>query len=357
MRQIEEAVVNESKAEVIELKTDMCARIEQYLQERSKRSERTYTAYRTDIQQFIQAVFKKEMERVSKNDFERLTFDMLYEYFDNLYEERNKKTEERTYKNTSINRKISSITSLITRLKGMGLIDADINYLTLIDPLPDDTEEIEHMPLEVAYIYIEEAGRDLHKSKEKQALMMLAVDSGLRVGELLGLKRKNFIKTDGQIVVSGRGKVNKEFNVAISEELYEEIMSLLGNPKEKVFTLSAKNVIDMMNRMKKSLGYDDHNYTFHSFRKTSLTITYEVAGLLEAQKKGHHSSIDTTKRYIKKKDLMITGALSMGKDIKHDMYKTVDQSILLEALEGLSKDTQFILNLKINSVLKNKEKE
>lgn len=355
MRQIEEVVVN--KAEVVELKTNVSAKIEQYLQERSKRSEGTYTAYKTDIQQFIQAVFNKKIDRVTSNDFEELTFDMLYKYFDGLYEERNTKTGERIYKNNTINRKISASISLITYLKAHKLFKADISYLSLIKALPDDTEEIEHMPLEVAKRYISATSRELHKGKEKQALIMLAVDSGLRVNELLTLTGKNFIEKDDQIVINGKGKGNKDFQVAIKWELYKEIIELLGNPVGKLFTLSRKNIIDMMNRLKKELGYEEHNYTFHSFRKTALTVTYEVAGLLEAQKKGHHKNLDTTKRYIKNNDLMITGALSMGDDIQHDMYKTVDQSILLEALEGLSKDTQFILNLKINSILKNKENE
>src|SRR5699024_4255490 len=146
------------------------------------------------------------------------------------------------------------------------------------------------MPLEVAKIYINAALRELHKSKEKQALIMLAVDSGLRLNELLSLTDKSFIEESDQIIINGKGKGNKEFQVAISRELYQCVMDNLGNVSGKLFTLSRKNIIDMMNRMKKELGYEDHNYTFHSFRKTALTITYEVAGLLEAQKKGHHKN-------------------------------------------------------------------
>src|SRR5690606_18070175 len=138
--------------------------------------EGTYAAYKTDIEQLIQAVFNKSVKRVTGQDFEKLQFDMLDIYFKGLYKERNK-LGERVYKNNTSNRKISAAISLITRLIALGLIEADINYLFLIEPLQDHTEKIDHIPLEIAKMFISADGRELHKTKQKQTLLMLAVDS------------------------------------------------------------------------------------------------------------------------------------------------------------------------------------
>lgn len=335
-------------------KTEMCVHIERYLADKAKRSERTFIGYRSDTEQFIQKVFGKALEEVTATDMNSLDYIKVSNYFDELYEETDDRGE-RMYKNTSINRKLSSLSSLLKILYARDHIALNLKFLDLIDTLPDDTVSIAHMDVAVVKEFLNQARFEKFKNEEKQAIIILAVDSGLRTEELLSLNSNNFTDKGDKIVISGRGKGNKPFDVAISELTYERIMTLLKYPKNKLFSLSPKNLRDMMERLKEQLGYENINYSFHSFRKSAITFTYEIAGILEAQKKAHHKSIDTTNIYIKDYGLFVTGSFSVENGVKQDLYKSVDDVMLREVISKLNPEMQLIINSKINEELEKEE--
>lgn len=339
-------------------KTKMCVQIETYLKARAKRSEKTFESYKTDIEQFVNGVFKKPLSEVTKSDMDSLTYEIVDNFFNEMFEEEKMNDPDvKAYKNISINRKISSLSSLLKNLHARDYIECNIKFLDLIETLPDDTESIAHMPIEVVKEFLHQAQFEKHKNEEKQALIILAVDSALRTEELLSLTSLSFTKVDNKIVIKGRGKGKQQFAVAINETTYERVMRLLKNPTGKLFTLSKKNIRDMMKRIQGQLGYDEIKYSFHSLRKNAITFTYEAAGLLEAQKKAHHKSSDTTKIYIKDYDLIVTGSFSMESDMTKDLYKDSSEDVLREAIATMSEETQLVLNSRINDIMKQKEEK
>jgi len=233
-----------------------------------------------------------------------------------------------------------------------GKIDVDVSYLNAVENLPDIGREIEYMPLEVVDRYIHEAGNEMHNPLLKQAFIMFAVDAGLRLSENLNITKGQFVVEDDHVRIKGYGKGNKEYSDKIGLHVYEAIMRSTRAVKnsDKVFDpLNRKNITDMMERIKIKLGYQDRNYSFHSFKKTAVTHAYRVTGdIMEAKRKGRHASLATTQRYLKEEDYGVTGAFSLQSH-DDDLYKKVENDLLIEAIGEMGKDFRHLLNLKLSN--------
>src|SRR6185312_11982263 len=171
-------------AEVAMLQTKVGLAIEQYLDEMHKKSKNTARNYKSDIDRFFKEQFKKTINIISTKELDSIDYDMLIAYRSEMYG---------NVTNTTINRHMSSIRTILRHLKTRNMLASDISYLDLIKSLPDDTVEIEHMPKEVVLEYINEADKEMNHSKLKQQLMILAVDTGFRLEELLSLEKSQFI--------------------------------------------------------------------------------------------------------------------------------------------------------------------
>lgn len=341
-------------AEVVEFQTREGTIIEQFLNGIRKQSESTYNAYKTDIAQMFEYLFDKDYTLITQKELNSINGFKLQKYFDMLYNKA--KSGEIKCSNTTINRKQSSIKQLIRYLKAINIITEDISYLELIKSLPDDTESIEYMPNEVALQYANWVLKyEKHKAYEKHMLIRMAIDTGLRLGELLSLRWNQFTVDGDIVIIKGRGKGNKKWVEKISYEyLYKPLAVMKTKDNDKVFSLSRKNVQDMMTRAKKALGHEDRNYTFHSFRKTAVTNTYRQTGnLRDAQKKARHSSLTTTQIYLEDEEYKMTGLISLGGDQDPCYYHKVSHEELLQALGEMPQDFLFILNMKLKQ-LKNK---
>lgn len=320
-----------------------CGRvIEQFLAEHGKRSKRTEMSYRGDISKFLDAVFQKTISTVMYVEIEHIDFELLTEYFNN---------EFKGMSNNTKNRHLRSIKSLLRHLKARDVISMDIDFLDLISTFRNDAHRIEAMPREVVLQYIEEAGKERFNSDVKQTLIMLAVDTALRVEDYLQMEWSQFSPQDDGVILAGYGKGGKRWIEKISYEVYNEILKLKEVQEEgetKVFApLSEKNIYDMMTRLRKNLGYEDRNYSFHSLKKTGVTFAYRLTGdILEAMKKGKHSNIETTQIYLEEFDYGITGMFSIG---EHDseLYKKASHEELLRALGEMNQDMLHLLNIKL----------
>ena len=142
------------------------------------------------------------------------------------------------------------------------------------------TKESSVMTKGVVLSFISEAGNEINFPKEKQKLIELAVDTGLRLKELLDLEWNQFGWNEEFIKLTGAGVKNREYVEVISHDLYNDIVELKnGEGYEKVFhNLNEKIVSDMMSRISRKLGYDDRQYSFHSFKKFAVAFAVEMAG-------------------------------------------------------------------------------
>ncbi len=335
--------------------------IESFLRGKEKRNINTYRSYKTDVKHFFENCFGKPYKDIRFNELnsEITDFENLVEYFNGLFEKTDQ-NGKRVFSNNTINKKQTSIKQLLKYLKIKKVLVKDLTNLEYIEQLPKDTDSIEMIPFEEALKYAEWFKKnEVDRGIEKYIITKLAIDTGLRASELVKLTWSQFTIDSDIVIMRGIGKGNKKWVEKISLEFYHEIIEELkpieATGDDKVFTIKYHALPNMMNRAKIALKHQGKKYTFHSFKKTSVNMAYRLTGdILEAQRKGRHSSLDTTRIYTQAEDYGMTGLISLGGEIPNDLFKTVDQDVLLEALEEVNKDFLFILNYKINEKLKNK---
>jgi len=326
--------------------------ISKFIDKKKEKSDNTSISYKTDIVQFTLEVYNKTLEHVTHHDWNRLNEETFLGYYDKLYKE--KVNGKKKYKNNTINRKISSIKELLRYLKKNKIITSDISYLDTLDKYIDDAESVEPMPLDVALQYAEHILKtERYKAYEKYCISLLAIDTGLRQSELINLKVSDFVYEKEYVIIRGRGKGNKKWIKKISHELFAKICKIDSNSEGKIFTISTKNVIDMMARARKQLNHEGRKYSFHSFRKTAVTFGYRQTGdIMEAKRIANHSNLKTTQLYVEEEDYGMTGAISIGENINPNLYKEVPHKLLLQGLEQLRKDSLFLLNIAIDKIEK-----
>lgn len=304
------------------------------------RSENTRVAYEKDWNRFLKKIFKKESSTITKEELETIDYETII-YFRNILK----------LANSSINRNVNTVKSVLTYLKARKAINIDLTFFDIVKPLVQQTQEIPHMPISVVHEYIEEAKKERFNGELKANLIKFAVDTGLRLQEILNIKLDDFQKGENCYYVSGFGKGNKKYRDKISIELYEALMRTYTiNLEQRMFhPLSEKNVKDMMIRIRKNLGYEKENYSFHSLRKTSITYAHDMSGsLLTAQRKANHSSPATTNIYIEDRDLEMTGYFST-KNVNPNLFKEVMHEELIQALEDMPSEFLQILNNKLQN--------
>lgn len=338
---------------VAPLETQASQIVNKFLKKKEEKSLNTAISYKTDIVQFVSSVYNKSVELVTQQDWNSVDEEVVANYFDKMYQEAQDGKIRR--KNSTINRKMSSIKELMRYLKRYKVITTDISFLDTIENYIDDTEGVEPFPLDVAWQYAEHILKtDRFKAYEKYCLCLLALDTGLRMEELLSLKKAQFVVEKEYIFLRGRGKGNKKWAKKISHSLYDMILKI-DNKGDKIFSLSQKNVIDMMTRAKTKLQHENRNYSFHSFKKTAVTFAYRLTGdIMEAKRVGNHSNLGTVQKYIEEEDFGITGAVSLGDSIDTGLYRKVPHEVLLEGLESLSKGSLFLLNVSLNKLMADK---
>lgn len=331
----------QTESNIAKFQTKAGKAIEDFLYEKSKRSEDTAKSYRGDINKFLEGVFEKTISTVTVDELELLDYDSFKEFLDSMYGK---------LANATVNRYSSSVESLYKFLVTVKMIDTDLSFFRLIPSLPNMAQSYEVMPMEVVEQYIEATKNEMFNQAEKKWAIILAIELALRETELRDLEWSQF-KADGKFVyVTGYGKGNKKYIEAIDRKLYDKMLSeLYTEGSKKIFTITKKNLTDMMIRLKKLLRHEDRNYTFHSFKKTSVNNTFKITGnVLDAQKKGKHTKLETTQLYLQEAETKMTGYFSLEGNINHNLYKEVDNTTLIEALKGMPKDLLFILNLRLN---------
>lgn len=312
--------------------------LESYFNELEAQSKDTRVAYEGDFSRFTETVFGNPYQFTTTEQLETVNYDTIIQYRNSM-----------NLANSTINRHVNSIKSILTYLKGRNVIQIDLEFFSIIKELKTQVNEIPHMPISVVHEYIEEAKNERFNANTKVNLLIFAVDSGLRLSEIVNLKLSNFKVYDNYVLLSGYGKGNKKYKDKISTDIYNEVMQTYQeNDEQRVFyPLTEKNIKDMMVRIRKKLNYENEKYSFHSLRKTSITYTHDLTGsLLIAQRKANHSSPNTTTIYIEDRELPMTGYFSTQTS-DENKYKNVSHEELLNALASMPEEFLQILNNKL----------
>ncbi|MEH1964549.1 MAG: tyrosine-type recombinase/integrase [Nostoc sp.] len=150
-------------------------------------------------------------------------------------------------------------------------------------------------------------------------LICLLHESGMRIGQALGLRHEDIQSWDNLIIViprddnanGARAKGNSPYNVDVTKELMglysqylqDEFMEILGDDlSDYVFVnlwdgeigsaMTYNNVMDLFNRLKRKTGIAAHP---HMLRHTHATeLVREGVGMAYVQKRLNHASIQTT---------------------------------------------------------------
>ena len=186
----------------------------------------------------------------------------------------------------------------------------------------------------------------------------MAIDSALRASELLKVEWSNFTPVEDGVIMKShgynKGKGNEEWIDKISFELYNKLLQLKNNGNiSKLFTLTYKQLVGMMDRGNDILNDTGIKYSFHSFKKLAVTMCYLNNGncIDSAMKKARHKNVNTTMRYLRLTNLNVTGIMSNMMTTEEDLYKNVPTELLYECLDEMRQDVLVILNNKIKNKL------
>lgn len=335
---------------------DISRHIESFfgLDDSDHKSNNTNKNYYGDLKQFAQYLGYNDIFDVPAEVFEKFDAQGLKAYISSLAQVL-KDDYTKMYTNGTINRKMSSIKSLFAHLTGYEAISFVTEKLDVVKPLPKDVKHIPMIPLADILNYIEYAKDNLANGTEKSLVMLLGLETGLRVKEILDLEWSQF-QVDGKVVTimsneKNKGKGNKEYIDKISITVYNRLLEGLNTDSEKLFSVSYETVNRTMGDLCKIFGHEKIGYTFHSIKKTCVTMVYRRTGcILQAQKKARHKSIETTRMYLQLEDVEITGVVSLMDSTDMNTYKDAEQAKLVKAIESLPYEMRLLLNDKLGAM-------
>jgi integrase len=338
--------------------TKVYDQIQKYLEKLGYKSLETQRVYKSEIKSFFKLRNNKQLEHLTIEDVQ-LTLDDFEDYISYLYnitdEEGNKK-----YSNKTTNKKISAVKGCISYLSSKKIdgeyIVKDISYFPQIEHLPEIKNQYgvleAHEVFKMAQLAYE---TEREKGSIKRLLFLFALDTAIRKQAILDLQWSNFIEQEDGVLVTVVDKGNKQMRQKISYDFYKELLTIKGD-SNRVFDISSDSLDNTFKRLKIKMGLqEERNLVFHSIRKSAISYRYRITGdILEAQRAANHSNINTTMIYLQHEDYGMIGAVSNSQNLDMELFKNVDNEVLIQAISQCKKDMQLILNIKINEILKNK---
>lgn len=300
--------------------------IEGFLNRLGIKSENTARNYRIHLDKFFSVTKNKKLSQLDEQDIQIKRSDInKFQYI--LHEE--------GYKGRSINTKVAAVRSLYNEFLAEGY-DVNINVFN-VPRLPEtdskgygvlEWEEVEKM-IEVV--------RNTRKGLIKALLIKTAAVTALRQRALLSLKWNDIKIIDGVPVICVVDKGKIEHEVAISDELYNELKTLRGGDDERLFAITPKSINKMMEYACKAVGIDKEgrNITFHSLKKASIKEANLVSGgdikVLQAHAK-HKDPRTTLKHY-----------MALNKDLQNDVSRQIGKKVEMKSFEEMSKEELLAL--------------
>lgn len=333
-----------------EFNTEVYDQIMRFLREHSRASKNTVSAYERDIRQFFFKMKSKEIEHLVREDLE-YSIEKFEDYQAYLIDELKLSV-------STSNRHISSISECMRHLKRRGLVDK-IDFLNIKRPTfnAESYDRLTREEVLKAADFVLTTGRK-NTASIKHQLIRFTYDTCMRLEECLQVKWNDFGEPDDSnwIPVRTVGKGKKIMNRKISLELYNDLLAIKEDEKDKVFNVSVKTVRRMMEDIKKELKIDPEKrkIVFHSIRKAGAQYIWEkTRDMNQVRLALGHSSIQTTEIYIEKnEDYGIVGAISDESSVDSRLFETVEHEELLRAVRDLNTDQQLFLNLKLNELRK-----
>lgn len=232
---------------------------------------------------------------------------------------------ERNNKSAAKSRKVASLRSFFQYLYGkIGVIDQDPSQ-SLESPKIESRHPV--------YLTLEES-RDLldavlsNKNEEYRkrdyAIIMLFLNCGLRLSELVSIDINKIEKDEDKLTVIGKG--NKERVIYLNKACIEAINDYMKvrpknvNDPEALFISKRKNrmsnraIQHMVDRYLERAGLDTDIYSVHKLRHTAATLMYQHGNvdIRALQEILGHESVSTTQIYTHANDERLRKAIQQN---------------------------------------------
>ncbi|MBM1154928.1 site-specific integrase [archaeon] len=145
---------------------------------------------------------------------------------------------------------------------------------------------------------------------DRVAVLVVAYDLALRLGEVVLLKADRYNKATGEIEVTRlkhKGRPNKYMLILDdwARDVLNEYLDVHGIRTGRIFRMTTRTIQNIFKRRLKVIGLDPNRYRFHVLRHSRAT---HIA-IRELREKGHvdvlslakfmgHARIETTMRYV-----------------------------------------------------------
>ncbi|GIN22579.1 tyrosine-type recombinase/integrase [Siminovitchia fordii] len=311
-------------------------------------SNNTRNEYERDIRQFFYYLTdgKKDIEYLTIEDIQ-LSQDDIEDY--QLYLVKLNK-----YANRTINRKLAPIKELYKRFERRKLV-SDLSMFKDIKRLKETDKSYGVFSIEEVFKALDFVKNKPRSRKRltKYHLIRFTIETRARLEECLSLEWNDFEVRGNDVVIHIVAKGNKDFKPRIAKWFYEELLEIKKENKKKVFDISKNSIQAMMNDIVEHLEVpEERNLTFHSWRKTGGTFIFNFTKDLEYTRKAlNHSSISTTQKYIEGVDYGIYGMFSMQQNYDENLYKKVELTDLVKAIDKLDQAEKMRINMQLTKIL------
>ena len=148
----------------------------------------------------------------------------------------------------------------------------------------------------------------LSASDYYKSCIILALSTGLRISDLLNLK-KSYTLPMFTIIEQ---KTRKQINVYIPSWAIKSWFYLCDHSTDPIFLLSVRDKSSYRRYIKKlavSLGINPIGVAWHSLRKSSATYIYNSSGIDKARQFLNHTNLNSTSHYVVKDYSLIDSML------------------------------------------------
>lgn len=322
----------------------------------SELSEKTQKEYLRNIEEFFQFIHNgKRIEELTKNEIENVLEDGKFTKMLNNH--------IISYKNHLLNKntastaraKIAALSSLYSFFEGNGY---NVNHLIFkvkfkkITPKSYDGLSVEH-----AKILAEMALLERYDAKELNAVILLAMQTSIRISALLSLKWSD-IHPDPNSNLYTVKLIDKRDEVVIrgfKKELYEKMIEFKSDSETVFSNLKVDKVCKSIKRIAAKMGIPDHiRIVTHSFRHVAADFEMKDTGNIQkVLQQGGWKKAQTVIDHYTDKSVVLSelAGIRMMEEVNEQVFDLVDKNELLAMLKEVNRNAYNQMALKLQGIV------
>ena len=322
-----------------------------------------YTESKPKTMENYKTFLKLFAKYLKDNEIKQPTFETIHEYKMFLNEYRNPDTNKKLSPGTK-NQYFQAVKHLFNWLSSLGI------YQNIAKPfkpckLDDTNHKKDSFSIKDIRKIIDGIDTTTPTGKRNKAMLLLAINGGLRIVEIQRANLEDIEELDGKkfLYIQGKGKETKNDKIELqplTQEAIEEYLSTRPNAKkdEPLFTGNSNNGMgtriteQSLSRIFKTIlknsGFNSKRLTSHSFRHTANSILFNATNdLYKTQRFARHKDPKTTEIYIHTQEKENDQAEKIIFDTIFDETKSNEVAKKNELLEQIN----HLTNEEIESVL------